>query len=139
MDGGVIAFGAAILVVGIFIFVAILLTGKRTYSFNKENYQARFLAIENNLKKDVKQSYAMTILEADKLLDRALHEMGTQGKTMGDRLKKSSNRFTELNSVWRAHKFRNAIAHDTDFEVTYNQAKNILAVYKQALKDLGAI
>ena len=81
----------------------------------------------------------MTILEADKLLDRALHEMGTQGKTMGDRLKKSSNRFTELNSVWRAHKFRNAIANDTDFEVSYNQAKNILAVYKQALKDLGAI
>ena len=139
MDGGVIAFGAAILVVGTLIFVAILLTGKRTYSFNKENYQARFLAIENNLKKDVKQSYAMTILEADKLLDRALHEMGTQGKTMGDRLKKSSNRFTELNSVWRAHKFRNAIAHDADFEVSYNQAKNILAVYKQALKDLGAI
>ena len=139
MDGGIIAFLVAIVIVGILIFVAILLTGKRSYTFNKENYQARFLAIENGLKKDIKQSFAMSILEADKLLDRALCEMGTQGKTMGDRLKKSSNRFSELNSVWRAHKLRNAIAHDTDFEVSFQQAKNVLAVYKQALKDLGAI
>ena len=139
MDGGLVAFGLAILVVGIFIFVAILLTGKRSYAFNKENYQARFLAIENNLKKDNPSSYSLAIIEGDKLLDRALHEMGTQGKTTGDRLKKASSKFTEVNSVWRAHKFRNAVAHDTDFEVSYQQAKNILAVYKQALKDLGAI
>ena len=139
MDGGLVAFGLAILVVGIFIFVAILLTGKRSYSFNKENYQARFLAIENNLKKDNPSSYSLAIIEGDKLLDRALLEMGTQGKTTGDRLKKASSKFTEVNSVWRAHKFRNAVAHDTDFEVSYQQAKNILAVYKQALKDLGAI
>jgi len=130
MDGGVVAFGVAILIVGLLIFIAILLTGKRSYSFNKEVYQARFLAIENKLKKDNPASYAMCIIESDKLLDRALHEMGTQGKT---------SKFTEVNSVWRAHKFRNAVAHDTDFEVSYQQAKNILAVYKQALKDLGAI
>ncbi len=139
MDGGIIAFVVAILIVGVLVFIAILLTGKRSYSFNKENYQARFLAIENSLKKEITQSYAFSIIEADKLLDRALHEMGTQGKTMGDRLKRSSSRFSELNSVWRAHKLRNAIAHDTDFEVSYQQAKNVLAVYKQALKDLGAI
>ena len=139
MDGGVVAFGVAILIVGLLIFIAILLTGKRSYTFNKEVYQARFLAIENKLKKDNPASYAMCIIESDKLLDRALHEMGTQGKTTGDRLKKASSKFTEVNSVWRAHKFRNAVAHDTDFEVSYQQAKNILAVYKQALKDLGAI
>ena len=80
-----------------------------------------------------------TIIEGDKLLDKAMVEMGISGKTMGDRLKKASGRFTNLNAVWRAHKLRNMIAHESDVEISYKQAFNALAVYKQALKDLGAI
>ena len=80
-----------------------------------------------------------TIIEADKLLDKALIEMGVPGKTMGDRLKRSGDKFEDINAVWRVHKLRNAIAHETDLEVGYKQAFNSLAVYKKALKDLGAI
>ena len=36
MDGGVVTFILAILIVAVLIFVAILLTGKRNYIFNKE-------------------------------------------------------------------------------------------------------
>ena len=139
MDGGVVTFIVAILIVAVFVFLAILLTGKRTYRFNKEAYQSKFLAIENKLKQENPASYMTTIIEADKLLDKALIEMGVPGKTMGDRLKKSGGRFTNLNSVWRVHKIRNAIAHESGFEVSYKQASNALAIYKQALKDLGAI
>ena len=49
------------------------------------------------------------------------------------------SRFSNLNAVWRAHKLRNAIAHEAGFEVSYKQAFNALAIYKEALKDLGAI
>ena len=49
------------------------------------------------------------------------------------------DRFTHLNAVWRAHKLRNALAHEAGLEITYKQAYNALQVYKQALKDLGAI
>lgn len=139
MDWGVITFIFAIIIVGILIFIAILLTGKRGYHFNVEFYQSRFLTIENNLRKDSPSSFAMTIVEADKLLDKAMIEVGLPGKTMGDRLKKSGDRFSELNSIWRAHKLRNFIAHESGFEVSFTQAKNALEIYKQALKDLGAI
>lgn len=139
MDGGVVTFIIAILVVAVLVFIAILLTGKRGYHFNVENYQARFLAIENKLSSTNPATFMTTIIEADKLLDRAMTEMGVPGKTMGDRLKKCGSRYSNLNAVWRAHKLRNAIAHETDLEITYKQAANALAVYKQALKDLGAI
>ena len=139
MDGGVVTFIVAILIVAVFVFLAILLTGKRTYRFNREAYQSKFLAIENKLKQENPASYMTTIIEADKLLDKALIEMGVPGKTMGDRLKRSGGKFTNLNSVWRVHKIRNAIAHESGFEVSYKQATNALAIYKQALKDLGAI
>lgn len=139
MDGGVITFIVAVLIMAVLVFVAILLTGKRSYTFNKEAYQARFLEIENKLKQDNPASFMVTIINGDKLLDKAMMEMGVAGKTMGDRLKKCGDRFTNLNAVWRAHKLRNALAHETDLEVSYKQAHNALAIYKQALKDLGAI
>lgn len=139
MDGGVVIFIFAILIVAVFVFVAILLTGKRTHHFNIEAYQSKFLAIENKLKQDNPATFMTTVIEADKLLDKALIEIGISGKTMGDRLKRSSGRFTDLNAVWRAHKLRNALAHESDLEISYKQASNALAIYKQALKDLGAI
>lgn len=139
MDGGVVIFIFAILIVAIFIFVAILLTGKRGHHFDMEAYQAKFLAIENKLSKENTSSFTAVIIEADKLLDKALHEMGTPGKTMGDRLKRSGDKFSDINAVWRAHKLRNAIAHESDLEIGYKQASTALSIYKQALKDLGAI
>ena len=139
MDGGAVTFILAILIVAVFVFVAILLTGKRKYTFNKEAYQAKFLAIENKLRQDSPATWTVVIIDADKLLDKALIEMGVPGKTMGDRLKRSGDKFENLNAVWRVHKLRNTLAHETGFEISYKQAHNALGIYKQAMKDLGAI
>ena len=139
MDGGVVTFILAILIVAVLVFIAILLTGKRGHHFNVEAYRSKFLSIENKLKQDNPATFMTTIIEGDKLLDKAMMEMGVPGKTMGDRLKWTGGRFTNQNAVWRAHKLRNVIAHESDVEISYKQAQNALAIYKQALKDLGAI
>ena len=39
MDGGVVTFILAILIVAVLVFIAILLTGKRGHHFNVEAYQ----------------------------------------------------------------------------------------------------
>lgn len=139
MESSVLILFIAVFIVAAFIFVSIMLTSKRRYSFNKQNYQAKFLAIENKLNKENGATYMTTVIEADKLLDKAMMEMGLPGKTMGERLKKNGDKFSNLNAVWRAHKLRNALAHESDLEITYKQAFNALGIYKQALKDLGAI
>lgn len=139
MDGGAVTFIVAVLIVAVLVLIAIGLTSKKAHRFNVEEYQARFLAIENRLNKDNAATYMNTVIEADKLLDRAMHEAGVPGKTMGERLKKSGSRFSDINAVWRAHKFRNALAHESDLEITYKQTASALRIYKQALKDLGAI
>lgn len=139
IDGGVVTFFIAIVIVAILIFVAIGLTGKRGHKFNVEDYQVRFLAIENKLNKENSASFELAVINGDKLLDRAMIELGVPGKTMGDRLKRAGGRFSDVNAVWRAHKLRNTIAHENDVELSYRQAANALAIYKQALKDLGAI
>lgn len=132
-------FLVAVLIVAVLLLIAIKLTGKRAHKFDKEDYQVRFLKIENRLRKDNPASYPLAIINGDKLLDKALMEMGVSGKTMGDRLKRVGEKFEDENAVWRAHKLRNVIAHEADLEVSYRQAAESLGAYKQALRDLGAI
>ena len=139
MDGGPTPFIIAILIVAAIVLVAMMITKKRQYRFNVQNYQARFLKIENGLNKQNTATFMKTVIDGDKLLDKAMVEMGIPGKTMGDRLKHSKDKFTDINAVWRAHKLRNALAHEDDLEITYRQAAAAVQIYKQALKDLGAI
>ena len=139
LDPAAIAFIAAIFMVGLFVFFAILWTGHKGHHFNVEYYQVRFLAIENKLRKENSTSFALVVIEADKLLDRALTEAGVPGNTLGERLKKNPNKFSDINAVWNAHKLRNYIAHEPDADISYTQAKNAIDSFKQALKDLGAI
>ena len=137
--GGATPFIIAVLIVAVLILIAMGLTKKRQYVFNKEKYQTRFLTIENYLNKNNSATFMKTVIDGDKLLDKAMMEMGVPGKTMGDRLKYSGDKFTDINAVWRAHKLRNALAHEDDLEITYQQAVRALSIYKQALKDIGAI
>lgn len=139
MEGGAGPFVIAVIIVAAMVFVAMLLTKKKQYRFNVEKYQARFLAIENGLNKNSSATFMKTVIDADKLLDKAMMEMSIPGKSMGDRLKHSEGKFTDINAVWRAHKLRNALAHEDDLEISYRQALTALSIYKQALKDIGAI
>ncbi len=129
----------AVIIVGILVYIAIVLSGNRNHAFDVEEYQVAWLKIENSLSRENLLSPNIAIINADKLLDKAMNEMGVSGKTMGERLKKIGPKFSQLNSVWYVHKIRNQIAHETNFTADYNQAKRALNTYKQALKDLGAI
>ena len=139
-DGSPLVFLVAIVVVGVLVLLAISMTKKKGHEFDRENYQIDLMRIEKSLQQGNEATYAMVIIEGDKLLDKALCEMGIQGRTMGDRLKRvGKEKFTQLNAVWHAHKLRNQIAHESDFHPEYRQAEHALATYRQALKDLGAI
>ncbi len=81
----------------------------------------------------------MSVLNADKLVDQALRDLGIKGQTMGERMKNSVTLFSDRNGIWTAHKLRNTIAHESDARVTYEDAKYALSCFRQALKDLGAI
>ncbi len=140
MEASFVSLLVSLLFVGALIFIAILLTNHKPYTFDKMEYQTDLLRIENSLTRENSASYNLAVVEADKLLDKALCEMGVQGKTMGERLKRvGKEKFSNLNSVWYVHKLRNQIAHEAGFRLEFAQAARALKTYRQALKDLGAI
>ncbi len=134
----IIIFIVVVLVLGIALF-AILTLKQKSIHIDKQKYRSMWLAIENDLIKDNEQSYQMAIINADKLLGKALEEVGVPGKTMGEKMKKYTPKFSKANGVWMAHKLRNKIAHEPNIVINYNQTKIALKFFKQALKDLEVI
>lgn len=83
------------------------------------------------------------IAEADKLLDHALRQSGIPGDTMGERLKAARSRFAQdrstYDAVWRAHKLRNALAHEVGFDLVPSQAREAIQDFKRGLTVLGVL
>lgn len=137
---GLVIMLIVIVLIGLALLAILALTrGKGRKLLNKEWYRTAWLEIENNINKDNAASYQFAILSADKLLDKALRESGIPGDSMGERLKQSDKLFQDINGVWAAHKMRNRIAHEVGGEVNRTVARRMLSIYKNALKDLGAI
>lgn len=79
------------------------------------------------------------ITDADKLLDYVMKGQGARGETMAERLKRSERRLSDKEAVWQAHKLRNHLNHEVGFEVVPSHAREAIAAYGRALKDLGAL
>ncbi len=138
MDASIIILFAVVIVLGAVLF-AIVTLGKRGGRLDVEKYRVKWLEIEQSLVRNNEASCHMAILNADKLVDQALRDLGFPGETMGDRLKATRGKLTHREELWAAHKLRNRIAHEPDVRVSYNQARRALSSFKRTLKDLGAI
>lgn len=139
MDYSIIFVLAALVIAMAIVLVLLFVNKKGKKYLDVERYRVKCLAIEQQLKKEDISSYQLSVLNADKLVDHALRELGFKGDTMGERLKSAVDKFSDRNGIWIAHKLRNTIAHETDVRVTYEEARYALISFRKALKDLGAI
>ena len=78
------------------------------------------------------------LITADKCLDNALRDV-VSGETMGERLKSGRNKFDYdvYDAIWRAHKIRNSMVHETSFEPSYPTLISAIGDLKKGLDALG--
>lgn len=78
------------------------------------------------------------VVIADKLLDYTLSQISF-GETVGERLKNAKEAFARptYQGLWEAHKVRNALVHDSDYDLTQLVARDALSKFKVAFKALG--
>lgn len=82
----------------------------------------------------------LAIIEADKTLDYVLETMGYRGTSMGERLEKiKPAQFPMLEELWKAHKVRNAIVHDTEYHLTRDEAEKAMETFRSVLNGLEVI
>ncbi len=121
----------------IFVIADVLIVGYVLFRrFNKKMGKGAINKIQSEWKKIIRETdYRQAILEADKLLDYALRNMGYKG-SLGAKLKKAPRLFKNINDVWAAHKVRNNIAHKMNYKVDEKTYKATMLKFKQAFKDL---
>jgi hypothetical protein len=139
MNLNILIFFVVILVIGFIVLALVTAKSKGTANLNKDVFRSDWLKVEQQVDRGNQPSYHLAILNADKLVDKALKLRGYSGDTMGERMKSAKDTWSNANHVWIAHKLRNQIAHETNVNIEYDTTKSALSAFRQALKDLGAI
>jgi len=110
------------------------LFSKTSFSvFPQGELETRWEEIENL---DVKYS----IIEADKLVDTILRRAGLEGNSMADRLRRTEKLVPRkvYQEMWDAHKLRNQLVHEDDYQMNNKYFQEALWKMKKYLITLGA-
>lgn len=84
--------------------------------------------------------YKLAVIEADSMVNEMLKKSGYSGKTFEEKVKSLSPAILkDKEKLLRAHKNRNQIVADPDFELDAEQTKKILDEYKLVLISLGLL
>jgi len=107
----------------------------RPYGVKKEF--KKWAKINKRLESGKEADYKMAVIEADDILKEVFQKMKYKGEFLDDILKQVNERvLPSVEQVKKAHEIRNEIVHNSDFQFTQDQAKNVLKVYQQALREL---
>lgn len=100
-------------------------------------FQKRWDAIKARTQSDNPSYYKAAILEADALADEMLGEIGYEGGNIGERLSFiMPGQLLSAERLQEAHKVRNRIIRDPDFELPKAEAEELLAFYESFFKEL---
>lgn len=139
MSPAFIALVIAVVIVGSLLIIFIQITSRRNNRLNQEAYRKVWRAISDRVNVRSSDSMQMTIVKADKLLDKAMRDYGVKGQTMGERLKARKGYWSSENTLWSAHKLRNQIAHEEEIKLSEKTFRRAMVSYEEALRDLGAL
>lgn len=133
-----LSFLIIVIVVAIVILALMSLLAKPKKSgIDREFYEAKWKDIEAMFRQE--NTMPLAVIEADKLLDKALKDRGFRGETMAERMVAAKNELKKREQVWRAHKLRNRLVHETNTQLNKRLAIDTLLSYKKAMKDLGVL
>jgi len=82
----------------------------------------------------------LSIIEADKLLDEVLDNLGFKGETLKEKLDHlSEEQFPELDELKYAHFIRNKIVHEKNFSLSRREAEVIISIYENFFRSFDLI
>ena len=105
---------------------------------DREAWQLKWQALEKMLD-DNPAHWPSAIIEADKLFDAVLKSMRLPGKDTGERFQFLMRDRQPMQYARRARFIRNRLVHESNFILNKKTAKDTLAIYRRALKDLGIL
>jgi|694.fasta_scaffold31826_5 hypothetical protein len=115
------------------IFLGVYLSFQGKKKILKQKILDRFYLIKN---KNLPNKYYL--LELDKLLEFAFKQTFGSKESLGKILKSRKTHFSKerLNNIWFAHKLRNKLAHDVDFQASDTDLIKAIKAFENELINL---
>jgi hypothetical protein len=102
-----------------------------------EKIVKRWEKIKSRLEISLESERKLIIIEVDSIFNDVLVKMGYIDETFEGRMKHlTPDILPNIEEVIEAHKIRNNIVHDLDYELDLEQAKKIVLIYEKALINL---
>ena len=95
--------------------------------------------VKKRLESKDKKQWRSAVVEADAIFDEALKIAGYNGKTFDERLEAADHtKFFNISveEIKEAHRLKDRIASEPEFQVSLNEAEVIVRMYKNACKEL---
>lgn len=109
---------------------------------DRENAQERWRWVEDQVKLGQPNNLKLAIIESDKIIDEVLKALYPGEKELIQRLKLAQPKFSDrqvYDDLWYAHKVRNIVVHELNYDLPTFEAKNVLEKYKRAIEVLGVL
>jgi type I restriction-modification system DNA methylase subunit len=100
--------------------------------------EKQWVTIKKKIDLASESEWKSAITDAEDLLDEIMRRAGFPGETFGEKIEQTTiDQLKTLDEVKMAHEIRNNIAHNPDYVLSQDQAKNVLSIYEKSLKELG--
>ncbi|MCA9332550.1 hypothetical protein KDA00_01610 [Candidatus Saccharibacteria bacterium] len=86
-----------------------------------------------------KNTWSNALIDADKLLEKALRMRKYKGKSVGEMMVSAQKVFTDNDGIWFAHNLYKKVLSGEVKRIREEDIKEALVAYRQALRDLGAL
>ncbi len=114
------------------------LKGPRKNIRKPEKFVERWKELQSYCRDKV--TWREALVEADRLLDKALKKRKFKGKSMGERLVNAQRFITDNDDIWDAHNLvKKMIDAPEKVRLKETDVKEALISFREALKDLGAL
>lgn len=129
--------GVVVVIITVIVAALKLIIRRAPMKLKKSKFKKEWRTLQANCKQ--KETWPNAIIQADKLLDKALIKRGFKGKNTGERIVSAQREFSDNDALWHAHKLSRKLEDDPSSRLTTTEVKKALLTFAQALKDIGAL
>ncbi len=106
----------------------------------KKITKKQWLSVEGHLSGHSSRDWKIAVLEADRIVEDILSKVGFAGENFRERIENvHPDSLEKREELLRAHSVRNAIIRDPDYVLGKEDAREMVQIYEEFLKDWDAL
>lgn len=121
-------------------YMKVLLGGQEVPVIKAGKFQSRWNEVEKLSQSQDEDSWKAAILVSAEMLNEVFEIVGYKGETLGEKLSSiNKDQLSNLEQIKKANEVKNNIVKNEKFQITKEDALEIIKIFKEALQSFEAV